>query len=85
MTQQGEKQKARPGTNLITWGVVALVVGVLVLVMNFATTHATYVPGVGTVTTQGTPSPGAIILLVVGLLLAGIGFARRLLAAVERR
>ena len=36
------------------------------------------------VTTKA-PSAGAIILLVGGLVLAGIGFARRILAAVEKR
>lgn len=84
MNQQGDS-KNRPGTSLLTWGIVALVLGVILLVMNLATTNVDFVPGAGTVETRGTPSAGAIGLLVIGLLLSGFGFGRRILAAVERR
>lgn len=84
MTQQGEIVK-KPGARLTVFGLVLLVIGVVLLVMNLATTHAKFVPGVGTVETQGTPSAASIIMIVGGLILAGIGFARRILAAVEKR
>jgi hypothetical protein len=84
MTQQGEKQKARPGTNLIKGGVVALVLGLILLMFNLMNPVSNYVSGVGTVETRG-PSAGAIILIICGLVLAAFGFGRRILAAVERR
>jgi hypothetical protein len=65
-------------------GIVVLVLGFALLLVNLTNPVTNYVKGVGMVTTQG-PSVGAIILLVAGLVLAGIGFARRLLAAVEKR
>lgn len=65
-------------------GIVVLVLGFALLLVNLTNPVTNYVKGVGMVTTQG-PSAGAIILLVAGLVLAGIGFARRLLAAVEKR
>lgn len=65
-------------------GIVVLVLGFVLLIMNLTNPVTRYVEGSGLVTTQG-PSAGAIILLVAGVLLAGIGFARRLLAAVEKR
>lgn len=65
-------------------GLVTLVLGFALLLVNLTNPVTNYVAGVGMVKTQG-PSVGAIILLVVGLLLAGVGFAMRLLAAVEKR
>jgi len=65
-------------------GVVVLVLGFALLLVNLTNPVTNYVKGVGMVTTQG-PSAGAIILLIAGLVLAGIGFARRILAAVEKR
>lgn len=65
-------------------GVVVLVLGFALLLVNLTNPATNYVSGVGMVKTQG-PSAGAIILLIAGVLLAGIGFARRLLAAVEKR
>lgn len=80
----GEKQKQqRPGTGLITAGLVVIVLGLVLLVVNLTNPVSNYVAGVGMVTTQK-PSAGAIILPIVGILLAGIGFARRILAAVEK-
>lgn len=70
---------------MTTTGLVLLVLGLALLFFNLFQTIEKYVPGVGMVETRGTPSPGAVILITVGLLLAGIGFARRLLAAAERR
>jgi hypothetical protein len=84
MTEQGEIVK-KPGQNMTTSGLIVLVLGLALLMYNLFTTVTKYVPGVGTVEVKGTPSAGAIILIIVGLLLAGIGFARRLLAAAENR
>lgn len=84
MTQQGEIVKT-PGKRMITTGLVILVLGFALLLVNLFTTVHKYVPGAGTVEVTGTPSPAAIILVIAGLVLAGIGFGRRLLAAAERR
>lgn len=76
-------KKQQPGTRLITVGIVALVLGFVLLIINLTNPVTNYVAGVGMVTTKG-PSTGAIVLLVAGLVVAGIGFARRLLAAIEK-
>jgi hypothetical protein len=65
-------------------GIVVLVLGFALLMVNLTNPVTNYVAGAGLVTTQS-PSVGAIILIIAGLLLAGIGFARRILAAVEKR
>lgn len=78
----GEKQ--RPGTRLMATGIVVLVLGFALLLINLTSPVTNYVAGVGLVKTQS-PSAGAIILLIAGLIIAGIGFARRLLAAAENR
>jgi uncharacterized integral membrane protein len=77
----GEKQ--RPGTRLIIIGIVVLVLGLVLLLINLTNPVTNYVAGVGMVTTKA-PSVGAIILLIGGLLLAGIGFGKRVLAAIEK-
>ena len=64
-------------------GLVIVGLGLLLLIVNLTNPATNYVAGVGMVTTQS-PSAGAIILPIAGLLLAGIGFARRILAAVEK-
>lgn len=84
MTKQGDIVKT-PGKGMTTTGLVILGLGFAVLVMNLFTTFAKYAPGIGMIEVKGTPSPAAIIMIIVGLLLAAIGFARRLLAAAERR
>lgn len=83
MTQQGEIVK-RPGKRMTEIGLVIVVVGFVLCVLPLLSTHTDYVGG-RMVETQGTPSALAIVIVIVGLLLAGIGFARRLLAAAERR
>lgn len=75
--------KKRPGTRLMVTGIVALALGFVVLLINITNPVSNYVQGSGMVTTQS-PSVGAIVLIVAGLLLAAIGFGRRVLAAVER-
>lgn len=65
-------------------GLVVLVLGFVLLIVNISSPVTHYVTGLGMVETR-TPSAGAIIMLIGGLLLAGIGFARRMMAAVEKR
>jgi len=77
----GEKQ--RPGTRLIPTGIVLLVLGFVLLIVNLTNPVTNYVSGIGFVETAR-PSIGSIILIAGGLLLAGIGFGRRVLAAIEK-
>jgi hypothetical protein len=77
------KQKAKPGSRLMPTGIVVLVLGFVLLMVNLANPVTNYVAGVGMVETRG-PSAGAIILIVAGILLAGFGFARRVLASIEK-
>lgn len=65
-------------------GLVVLALGFVLLLVNLINPVTRYVDGGGLIKTQG-PSTGAIVLLIAGVLLAGIGFARRLLAAAENR
>ena len=55
----------------MTIGLVGAVLGIVFSVMGIANT--------------GAPTALAIVIFVVGLLVAGAGFAKRVLAAVERR
>lgn len=64
-------------------GIVVLVLGFALLIMNLTNPVTNYVSGVGMVTTQS-PSIGSIILIVAGLILAGIGFGRRVLSSLEK-
>jgi predicted metal-binding membrane protein len=77
----GEKQ--RPGTRLMATGLVALVLGFALLLVNLTNPVTNYVAGAGLVTTQS-PSIGAIVLIAAGLLLAAIGFGRRVLSSLEK-
>jgi uncharacterized membrane protein YidH (DUF202 family) len=83
MTQQGEKVKT-VGKLTTEIGLVVAVLGVVLCVLPLFTTHVDYVGG-RMVETQGTPSAFAIIMVIVGLVVAAIGFARRMIAAAERR
>ena len=64
-------------------GIVVLVLGFILLMINLTNPVTNYVAGVGMVETRG-PSAGAIILIAAGILLAAIGFARRVLASIEK-
>jgi predicted metal-binding membrane protein len=79
----GEKQKQRPGTRLMATGIVVLVLGFALLMVNLTSPVTNYVAGAGLVATRS-PSIGAIMLIAAGLLLAAIGFGRRVLSAVEK-
>lgn len=77
--------KKRPGTRLMTVGLVILAIGILLVIVGFSTTHVAIVPGTfRTAETAGSPTPFAWLLLVVGILLSAIGFGKRILAAVEK-
>jgi hypothetical protein len=67
MEKLGDKVQTKPGSRLMPAGVVCLVVSVLLLGMNLST--------------RGVPSGGFWILLLAGLILAGVGFARRVLGS----
>jgi amino acid transporter len=80
-----KKPVAKPGNTLMILGAAALVLGVVILIMNLTSTQVNYVAGLGTVETRGTPSVGSIVLLIAGVVLAVVGFAKRLVAAAENR
>jgi len=65
MEKLGGKTQAKPGSRLMPIGVVMLVLSVALLTMNL--------------TTRGVPSTGFWILLLGGAIIAGVGFARRVL------
>lgn len=67
----------------MTAGIVMLVLGFVLLVINLSNPVTNYVAGVGMVTTKA-PSGGAIVLLIGGPVIAAIGFGRRVLAAIEK-
>jgi hypothetical protein len=64
-------------------GIVALVLGFSLLMVNLTNPVTNYVAGSGLVTTRS-PSVGVIVLIAAGLLLAAIGFGRRVLSAIEK-
>ena len=77
--------KQRPGTRLMATGLVILAIGILLVIVGFSTTHMEIVPGTFRKEEfPGAPTPGAWIILIVGIALAAIGFCKRLLAAVEK-
>ena len=67
-------------------GLVIVGIGIVLIIVGFSTTHMQIIPG--TFTKQevaGAPTPAAWIILLVGLIMSGAGFGRRLLAAAEKR
>lgn len=66
-------------------GLVILAIGILLIIVGFSTTHVEIVPGTfRTEEVPGAPTPAAWIILLVGVALSGIGFGKRILAAVEK-
>lgn len=65
-------------------GLGVLVLGFALLLVNLTNPVSNYVRGVGMVETQS-PSAGSIIMIIGGLILAGIGFGRRVLSTMENR
>jgi len=63
--------KTRPGTGLIKAGIIIAAIGLLLTAFFAAAAHIA--------------SPLAIVILVAGLILAGAGFGRRVLAALENK
>jgi hypothetical protein len=76
MTQQGEQVKT-PGKRMTTAGILIGVLGVVLGLMAMATTHSDYVPGVGNVETQGSPSAVSIIMVIAGIVLVGVGYVQK--------
>jgi succinate dehydrogenase hydrophobic anchor subunit len=81
MGKLGEKVQGKPGSKLMRTGVVLLVLSIVLLAVNLTRNDEKYVAGVGYIQVGGTPSAGFWILLLGGLLLAGIGIARRVLGS----
>lgn len=85
MTEKTATTKRRPGTKLLTIGLVLAAIGLVLVIIGFSTTHVTLQPGTfRTVETPGAPTPIAWITLIGGLVLAAVGFGKRVLAAVEK-
>jgi hypothetical protein len=64
-------------------GLVVLVLGFILLIVNLTNPVTNYVAGAGLVTTQS-PSVGSIVLILVGLVMSAVGFGRRVLSAMEK-
>jgi hypothetical protein len=85
MTEKTATTNRRPGTKLLIIGLVLAAIGLLLVIVGFSTTHATLQPGTfRTVETPGAPTPVAWIILATGLVLTGVGFGKRVLAAIEK-
>ena len=85
MTEKTATTKRRPGTKLLIIGLVLAIIGLLLVIVGFSTTHVGLQPGTfRTVETPGAPTPAAWIVLASGLVLTGIGFGKRVLAAIEK-
>lgn len=66
-------------------GLVIVGIGIALVIMGFSATHVQIVPGTfRTEEVPGAPTPAAWIILLVGLVLSGVGFGKRILAAVEK-
>lgn len=67
-------------------GVVILVIGALLLIVNLTSTTAELAPGTFTVEEKaGTASPASLMLIIGGVVLVVVGYAKRMLAAAEKR
>lgn len=71
MTNNGVTKNKKPGDALIGIGIFLVIVSVLLTVLAIANGHF--------------GSPVSWLALLAGVVLAGFGFARRVLAALENR
>lgn len=71
MTNNGVTKNKKPGSALIGIGIFLMIVSALLTGLAMANGH------VG--------SPASWLVLLAGVVLAGLGFARRVLAALENR
>lgn len=71
-----EKKQSKPGQRPFAIGIALLVLGALIAVMNLMSTSVDYVGG-RMVETQGTPSAGAIVLIIAGVILASLGYLKK--------
>ncbi len=76
-----EKPKKKRGNGWIYSGAVIAGFGVFIAILATGTTH---VDAYGN-TTQGGPTVVTFLVIILGVILAAIGFCIRLLAAVEKR
>lgn len=66
-------------------GLVIVGIGILLVIVGFSTTHVQIIPGtLRTTEVQGSPTPAAWIILIVGLILSAAGFGKRVLSAIEK-
>lgn len=71
------KRRAKRGDVPFASGIGLLILGALLAVVNLTTTTVRYVPGIGSVESQGTPSVAAWVLLAAGVILASLGYLKR--------
>ena len=71
MTNVGERTQKKPGAGIMLSGLIVAAVGLVLVVLVFSS--------------GGAPTIFVWAVLLVGIVLAVIGFAMRILAAVERR
>jgi hypothetical protein len=84
MTNRDTKT-TRPGSALIATGILLAVIAGVLIIAAFATTDVEIIPGTFTTReVQGSPGPLVYVIGIAGLILAAVGFAKRVLAAVER-
>jgi hypothetical protein len=73
--------KEKPGTVIMSYGVVACGLAIIFTIVSLFTTH-TDAYGY---TTHGGVSAGSVTMFLLGLVLLAIGFCRRLLYTLENR
>lgn len=85
MTNKIGDTKQRPGTRLMTAGMVLLAFGVLLVIVGFSSVRMEMVPGTfRMIEVPGAPTPFSWIVLFVGVILTAAGFGRRVLSAIEK-
>lgn len=74
-----EKAPKPAGTRLMYAGGIIAIIGAVLAIMAASTSHFDTYRGV---LVHGDPT-GGIIVIILGLILTGVGFGRRVLAALE--
>lgn len=76
MEPQKTKKPNKPGQLPFTWGILLLVIGGILAVVNLSTTNVRYVGG-SMIESQGAPSAAAIVLIIAGVILASLGYLKK--------